>query len=137
RAPGAGRGGGAARRGAPRRGGGGVCGGGAGGHAGRARPARGGTPRYRVISGVTGRTVADLGAWQLETTLTTTNPATWALNGPAGGGLLLSLYSGGQTWFQLLDVATMRSALLGVVPGRYSYCSAAGRYLACAGNGGL
>ena len=70
-------------------------------------------------------------------TLTTTNPATWALNGPAGGGLLLSLYSGGQTWFQLLDVATMRSALLGVVPGRYSYCSAAGRYLACAGNGGL
>jgi outer membrane protein assembly factor BamB len=83
-------------------------------------PARLSVVRYRVIAATTGRLLVDLGDWGLEARV-------------AGRpDLLLSLPYGGRTWFQRLDLRTMRAVLLGSAPGLYGFCAAVARYVACA-----
>jgi len=75
--------------------------------------------RYRVMAAATGRLIVDLGDWGLEARIAGRHE------------LLLSLPHGGRTWFQRLDLHTMRTVLLGSAPGLYGFCAAVARYVAC------
>jgi outer membrane protein assembly factor BamB len=77
-------------------------------------------PLYQLIDTATGRSRLDLAGWQAR------------VGSHQPSQALLSMYVGGRTWFERLNTATARVAVLGSTPGRYAECAANARYLACA-----